>query len=134
VTLVDGQPRRLDGAVDEIAQERRLTFQLNLAGRNPRDVEQIVDEPHHVTDLPLHDRAYALDRGRRAAGQANQLETGPDRRQRIPQFVGKRREELVLLAIGIPQLLLGFTHRLLGPAANPCHLHVRPDPHDELSR
>ena len=54
-------PRRVDHflvevyrAIDDSHEVKRLLSQLDLAMADTRDVEQIVDEPHEMLDLPLH--------------------------------------------------------------------------------
>src|SRR5205823_1993191 len=56
-TLVDKRAHALDRALDNGAQEERLLAKLDLAARYARDVEQVVDQPSHVLDLPLDDLA-----------------------------------------------------------------------------
>ena len=50
------------GVADELRDQRRLRLELDLARRDARDVEQIVDEAHHLGDLALHHRADARHR------------------------------------------------------------------------
>ena len=43
-------------AASSVAEVERLAAQLDLAARDARDLEQVVDQPHHVVDLALHHR------------------------------------------------------------------------------
>ena len=45
---------RSDRATKDDAEVEPLLFQLDLAMADPRSIEQIVDEPHQMFDLPLH--------------------------------------------------------------------------------
>ena len=59
---VDRGALRVDGALDELGQRRRLAPQHDLARGDARDVEQVVDQPHHVADLRSIIDADAPDR------------------------------------------------------------------------
>ncbi len=48
-------------AVDQAAEWRRLALEGDLARRDSRHVQQVVDQAHHVTDLTLHHLADSLD-------------------------------------------------------------------------
>ena len=78
--------------------------QIDLAARQPRDVEQVVHQPRHVRDLALEDLALTLQRG--AAAQLHQLEGRQRRRQRIAQLVAEHRQEPILGAAGLLRLRL----------------------------
>ena len=52
---------RLDRAVHQRIQRCGLGVELHLAGGDPRDVEQIIDQSNHVPDLPFHHRSDLLD-------------------------------------------------------------------------
>ena len=68
-----------------------------LAGRDPRHVEQIVHEPHHLADLAFEAFALVGDRVRVVAAQADDFQGVEDRRQRVAEFVAQRGQELVLV-------------------------------------
>ena len=91
-------PRRDDSAPGRPARVR----ELDLAARDARDVEQVVDQPHQVLDLAL-DRSRGLaaiaGSGRRA-GMPSRCSGVADRRQRIAQLVRQHRQELVLAPVG----------------------------------
>ncbi len=103
--LCDHRTARFSGILNRRRQVHRRALQLHLAGRNPRDVEQVVDQPHHLADLPLHDRARAGDRLGVVFRHAHDVESRADRRQRVAELVGERGEEFVLAAIGLLQRL-----------------------------
>ena len=87
------------GARDQPADLDRLPLQLDLAARDARDVEQIVDQPRQVARLPLDQRAL-LDEDLLAL-QAHQVQRRQDRRQRVAQLVPEQRHEFVLGAVGL---------------------------------
>ena len=90
-----------------LAERCRFALERNLAGRDSRHVQQVVDQADHVADLTLHHPAHALDRTHGVAAAPNQFEAGSYRRERISQLVRQHRQELVFARIGFPQLLLG---------------------------
>ena len=73
--------------------------ELDLAARDARDVEQVVDQARQVPHLALDDRALAF--AGVDAAQAHQLQRGQDRRQRVAQLVAEHGQELVLGAVGV---------------------------------
>ena len=86
-----------------VVERQRLAAQLELAGLEPRDVEQIVDEPADEVDLAADDAAHALGHG--LVGLVlHDLDRGLQRLERIAQLVGEDREELVLAAVGLVHL------------------------------
>ncbi len=80
-----------------------MTLQVDAARGDPRDVEQVVDHPHHVLDLPLHHAVDAVKRRPGIPGQPHQLEAGAQRRERVAQLVRERGEEFVLTPVGVAQ-------------------------------
>jgi hypothetical protein len=70
------------------------------AAGNPRYFQQVVDEPDEVRDLALHDRGDAKRQRILLSGGFEQLHRGHQRRQRVPQLVAERCQELVLAMIG----------------------------------
>jgi len=90
--LFEEWPRHLDRTRDCRRQLERLLAQLDLAARDARDVEQVVDEPHHVLDLALED----ILRARVDTLHAHHLQRGHDGREGVAELVSEHREELVL--------------------------------------
>ena len=108
VTLDDQRVGHVDRAVDRVAELEAPPFELDLAARQARYVEQIVDQPDHVRDLALEDLPFPRE-GLRVA-RLHQFQCGQRRGQRIPQLVAEHREELILRAAG----LLGLGARGVG--------------------
>ena len=88
------------------ARSTALLAQLDLAAGDPRDVQQVVDQPGQVPHLALHQpRIRARSRRRRAAAlhaAAPPLVIGG---QRVAQLVGEHGQELVLAPVRGGQLL-----------------------------
>jgi hypothetical protein len=80
--LVDEGAARLDRVVDDGAQIDALLPQLDLVARDAREVEQVVDEPHHVPDLTLHHPARRRER-RRVGVEPEDLEARAHGRERV---------------------------------------------------
>ena len=59
-TLVDERSARLHGVRHHRRQIDRRLAQVDLAARDPRDVEEVVQQPRLVADLPLHGLARPL--------------------------------------------------------------------------
>ena len=53
--IAEQRRARFDGVVDRQLKVDRRAPHFDLAGRDASDVEQVVDEPDHLVDLPLHD-------------------------------------------------------------------------------
>ncbi len=102
--LLRARRARLHGFLDDRFERDRFASQLELAGVEARDVEQIVDEARDVMDLALDDAANP--RGdRRIRIVLEDFDGGLQRLQRIAQLVREDREELVLAAIDLGHLL-----------------------------
>jgi hypothetical protein len=101
---LDHRQAGLDGAGQHPARSTWLLFQFELAAADAGDVEQVVDQVHHVADLALHHLAHLGHRGRVVAGQAHHAQAAADRRQRIAQLVRQRGQELGLAAVGLGQV------------------------------
>ena len=74
--------------------------------------KQVVDQPHHLRDLPGDDRAALLLQAGIVLGKLHQLERIADRRERVAELMGERGQELVLAVVGCAELFveLGVLH------------------------
>ena len=88
----------------------RFTTQLNLVGRDPRHIQEVVDEPHELPDLAI-DHVTGACRRRRRGAALQALECEPDGCERIAELVGERGQKLVLSLIRFDQFG--------GPVADP---------------
>ena len=71
--LLEQRAGQLDGPRHHLASSIGAQLEPHLAARDPRDVEQVVDQPHQVPHLALDDGALALaalDRHAAAAAAA----------------------------------------------------------------
>jgi Tfp pilus assembly protein FimT len=104
---VDIGAHHFQRVVDHRFQLDAAHLDRELAGVDARDVQQVVHQAHHLAQLAFHDVGGALGRLGVAAAQAQDVEAGADRRQRIAQLVRQGRQEFVLAAVGHDQRLLG---------------------------
>jgi hypothetical protein len=86
----------LDGSGHDISELDRLTIEVDLSARDPRDVQQVVHQASQVSDLPIDHRQLA----ELSALEPHQLHRGRDRGERVAQFVSEHREEFILRTIG----------------------------------
>ena len=112
--LLDERADGLDGTADDRREVERLLAELDLAPRDAGDVQQVVDQPGQVPDLPLDDLLGPFELLLRLQ-LAEELDGVADRRQRVPQLVGEHRQELVLAAVGLQPL--GLDELLRGDVA-----------------
>ncbi len=103
--LVDERARALNSPLDDGAQNERLLAKLDLAARDARDVEEVVDQPGHVLDLPLDDLARARDANRLVLVDAHDLQGRGHRRERVSELVAEHCEEFVFAAIDLGELV-----------------------------
>src|SRR4051812_39034002 len=96
----------LEREVDHRAEAHQLAADRELAARDARDVEEIVDEPRHLVDLAVDHRARPFELRREAALLGEQRDRVADRRERVAQLVRQHGEELVLAPVGFAQRLL----------------------------
>ena len=102
--LVAGARHGRDGVRrlrQRVAHREPLLLQPDLPPADARDVEELVDDPHHVPRLPFDDGELPL---RRARVPLHHLERGDHRRQRIAQLVAEDGEKFVLAPVGILQV------------------------------
>ena len=110
--LLDDGTRHLDCLDHHLDEFHRFELELDLAARDARHVEQIVDQAHQVMDLALDDLALAPKRI--AAAHLHQVERSQNRRERIAQLMPQHREEFIFGAIGAAQCLGGPALFLMG--------------------
>ena len=104
---LDQRPGGFDRGDQAVREVQALLAQLQLAARDARDLQQVVEQPRHVLDLAVDDvlrpLQLRLGRVRRLADPRRVT----DRRERVAQLVGEGREELVLAPVRRAQRVLG---------------------------
>ncbi len=103
---VDQRAAGLDRGADGVGHVDLLAPQFDLALADAADVEQVVDQVHHLPQLALDDLARVVVH-RLVARELHDLHRVADRCERVAQLVRERGEELVLAQVGIVQRGLG---------------------------
>ena len=98
--------RRVRRGLDQTGQPNRLEAEPDLVGRDPRHVEQVLNQADHLRDLTVDDVARVGGDVRRRV-RLETLQREADRCQRIAQLVRERGQEFVLALVGIHQRVLG---------------------------
>ena len=88
---LDHWPCLLDGISNDVLRRQMLALQLDQPACDARDIQQIVDQTCHVRHLPTDDVTGLANEGRIKRGQAQQLGSCTDGRQRIAQLVCQHR-------------------------------------------
>ena len=88
---------------DSAAAWLTLAVQLGFAVRNARDIEQVIDEPGHVPDLPFDHPLGPGHGGIIDVLPANDVECIEDGSQGIAQLMGQHRQEFVLAPVRFGQ-------------------------------
>ena len=103
---LDQRAAGFGGTLDGLPQVHPLLAQLHLATGDPGQVEQVVHQTAKLLHLPPHHLPGALDEGLVHAGLLEKLGGVPQRGQRVPEFVGQHRQELVLALVRLHQPLV----------------------------
>src|SRR5229473_1891092 len=96
----------LDRSANRLGNFQGFLLELNLAARNPRDVQKIVDQAGEMPHLPLDNRLGPVQPVGIRTHASQQLGRISDRRQRITQFMAQHRKKFVLVPIRILKLLI----------------------------
>jgi hypothetical protein len=104
---LDQRPRHDQSLIHGAGQRVGFLAQCDLAARDAGNIEQIVDQPGQMDDLPLDDflRPTYPRLGRFQAGE--DMGGVADRRQRVAQLVAEHGEKLILAPVRLDQGLLG---------------------------
>ena len=105
-SLIDHWPHRLDAVRDDARELDWLFLEHDLALADARHVEQLVHQARKLCHLPVDDVARHYHALLVRADAAHQLDGVADRRERVSQLVRQHRQELVLAAVRVLQLLL----------------------------
>ena len=104
---IDQRARGFDRHVDDGLEIDVVLLELELAARDARHVEQVVEQQRHALHLARDDFAAPLALAFIGGVGVEDAHRVADRRQRIAQLVRQRREEFVLAAVGLEQRALG---------------------------
>src|SRR4051812_49738072 len=102
---IDGRLHFFDGTINKITHIDRFAVEMNLAGNDPRYIEQVINESHKVYDLTFHHPHSLLDLRLRGPRHLQQLDAVANWRQRISQLVSQHCQEFILLLVGNLKLL-----------------------------
>ena len=95
--------------LERLAHERvdvdALPAELNLVLGDARDVEQTIDHPDQVTDLPVDDLGRPHGRLVARGEVFEHVEVRSDRGQRIAQLMREHGDESALALVGLAQLI-----------------------------
>ena len=100
-------PALIDRCLDEFRQACWLAAQAQLAARNSRDIDEVVDQADKLIELLLHHPNELADLVGALWLGGDELDGRRQRGQRIAELMGQRREKLVLAAVRFPKRLLG---------------------------
>ena len=100
--LLDERPDGLDGTVEDRADVDDFLAKLNFPSADAGDVEQVVNEPGELFDLPLDDLRGPLERLVKFGLSCDEHGVA-DGGERVSELVGEHREELVLAAVRLAQ-------------------------------
>ncbi len=96
----------LDRVANLVVDVERLAAQLDGPARDPRDIQQVLDQARHLRHLAVH----RLEQRLRSLGLdflgAQHVNRGAHGCQRVAQLVGEGRQEFVLALVGLLDLLV----------------------------
>jgi hypothetical protein len=100
-------PEHLEDVPERLGEGHRLGSELHLSGRHARQVEEVVDQTGLELRIAPDDLEAATRFGREGGVALERGAQSEHRRQRRPQLVRERRQELILGAVRGFGLLLG---------------------------
>src|SRR5690242_2412150 len=98
----------LDDGFQELLELDRLQVQADPAARDPRHVEEDIDEMRHLPCLALEDGSCCPKLWRETLRVLEQLGRGAERGEGVPQLMRQGRDELVLAAVRLAQEALAL--------------------------
>ena len=73
--------------------------EFDLAAADAGNIEQVVDQTHHMAELPLHHVAGPAGAGGVVQVNVEQVQPGRHCRQRVAQFMRQGREKFILAPV-----------------------------------
>src|SRR5262245_48084357 len=104
----------LNGAASELIEIEWFELQSDLAARDARDIEQVLDKPGEMVDLAADGLSRLPILLAVRHGAIEDEEAVGDRRQRISEFMRQSGKELVLAPVGPEEALVRLLDDLLG--------------------
>ena len=101
MSFINLRAHRVNRTLNHRAEPDRLKAQFDLALRDARDIEQVIDQSGHMADLPIEHLHRAPLRRFGLKGSGEQARGIAHRRQRVTQLMGQHRQELILAAVGL---------------------------------
>jgi hypothetical protein len=83
------------GLREDHAQVDSTSTQLQAAISYPRDIQEIIDEMGHLSDLALYQSARRLVRGAVDRAGLQDMQGAANRAERVAQFMGNLRHDVV---------------------------------------
>src|SRR5205814_2904210 len=96
--LLEQRARQLDALRHDVRHLDWAPLQLDLAARDARYVEQVVDQVHEVPHLALDDRT--LSTSAHAVAHLHELECRQDRCERVSELVAEERQKFLFPTFG----------------------------------
>ena len=94
--LLDDVAARFQRVRDSRGEIDRLFTKLDLSAGDPRDIEQIFEQPRQVPHLAIDNLPGLLHMGIAGFAHADDLRRDSDRREGVAQLVSQHRQKLVL--------------------------------------
>ncbi len=112
---LDRRRQLLGAGLDRDVQVHRRAVEGDLAAADPCEIEQIVDEARQVRELPMQHRPQRVEQRRLFARVIEQLQPASKRGERVSQLVPEHGEELALILIRSPQVVLMLPQPVVVP-------------------
>src|SRR5262245_48596144 len=96
----------LNGAASELVEIEWFELQSDLAARDARDIEQVLDKAGEMVDLAADGLSRRPILLAVRHGAIEDEEAVGDRRQRVSKFVRQGGKELVLMPVRFAELLV----------------------------
>src|SRR5262245_35079469 len=104
----------LNGPASKLVEIERFELQSDLAARDARDIEQILDKAGAIVDLAADSRSRLPILLDVRHGAIEDEEAVGDRRQRVSEFMRQGGKELVLAPVGLEEVLVRLLDGPLG--------------------
>ena len=100
---VDQRLHSFDGTGDDGRNVDKFAAQFDFLLHHTGNIEQVVDEPHEMVNLPLDHDAGPMNISRFGRGRFQHLQGIDDGSQRIAQLVRQDRQKFILASVDVSQ-------------------------------